>query len=347
VILPNYNHASLIGQSIEGILSQAYQNIELIIVDDGSKDDSAEVISRYQKSDRRIAAVYLPENRGVNAAVTEGLRAATGDLYFGAGADDYVCDPTFFAVAAELMRKRPKMAGVFGRSRLLDKTDDRFLWTIGAAPKEGYWSGQRFLDAFLGHKAFIPGSSLIVRLDLVKKAGGFQAELGPQSDYFINHALSAAYGVYYLSRDVAAFRVAPTTYSASASHEDYFRRHALMEKRLRAFASNRTFDPALVKAWRDGIVDSRFYASRQESFFAAVETVVRDLPPWEKRFLRPDFIQLAERYLQELAPMKEELEQQKAAAYAIFAEIGGPVPESGALDLGHRVLRSVRSVFSQ
>jgi len=239
------------------------------------------------------------------------------------------------------------MAGVFGRSRLLDKTDDRFLWTIGAAPKEGYWSGQRFLDAFLGHKAFIPGSSLIVRLDLVKKAGGFQAELGPQSDYFINHALSAAYGVYYLSRDVAAFRVAPTTYSASASHEDYFRRHALMEKRLRAFASNRTFDPALVKAWRDGIVDSRFYASRQESFFAAVETVVRDLPPWEKRFLRPDFIQLAERYLQELAPMKEELEQQKAAAYAIFAEIGGPVPESGALDLGHRVLRSVRSVFSQ
>ncbi len=347
VVLPNYNHGAFIGQSIEGILSQTYQDLELIVVDDGSKDDSAEIISRYQKSDPRVIALFLPENRGVNAAQMEGLRAATGSLYFGAGADDYVCDQTFFATAVDLMHEHPKMAGVFGRSRVLEKVDDRFLWAMGTAPKEGYWSGQRFLDAFLEHRAFIPGSSLIGRLDLLKQAGGFHADLGPQSDYFINHALSAAYGVYFLNRDVAAFRVSPTTYSATATDADYFRRHALMEQKLRGFASNRTFTPQLLKKWREGIVNARFNVLRQESLFAVVHSISRELPPWEKRAMRPDFIQLSERYFEELEPMREELDRQKAMAHATFSEVAGPISEprvGGVGELG-RLLNSVRSLL--
>lgn len=327
VILPNYNHGGLVGQSIEGVLSQSHRDLELIIVDDGSTDDSAEVISRYHKADSRVIPLFLEENSGVNAAVLEGIRVASGELYFGAGADDYLCDPHFFSSAAELMRRSPNAAGVFGRSRVLDKTDDSVLWSIGAAPKEGFWSGQKFLDAFLSNMAFVPGSSAILRLDLLKQAGGHQCDLGPQSDYFINHAFSAVHGIYFLNREVAAFRIAPTTYSARATDEDYFRCHALMEQRLRAYAASRVFDPALVQLWREAIVNGRFNVNRYEALHAAVRSFARELSPWEHRNIPPKLMQLVESYLDQSEPIMAELERRKSAAHAVFREIAGPLEE--------------------
>jgi glycosyltransferase involved in cell wall biosynthesis len=325
VVVPNYNHGASITQTIDGILSQTYRNFELIIVDDGSTDESVEILKRYQQLDSRIHLLLFSENRGVTAAVTEGIRAASGKLLFAEAADDYLIDPTFFAAAVDLMRRRPKASGVFGRSRVIDAANDSFLWSMGAGPKEGYSDGQTFLDAFLSHRTFVPGSSAMFRLELIREAGGHQADLGPQSDYFVNHALPAAHGVFFLDRDVAAFRVSPNTYSAKATDEDFFRGHALTEKRLRAYAPARHYDPALLRTWRDGILNMRLNMWRQEAFFDAVKAVARELPPWEKRGMPRDFMQLAERYLDELTPMKAELDRRAAAARAIFSEVAGPL----------------------
>jgi len=327
VVVPNYNHSASISQTIDGILSQSYRNVELIIVDDGSTDESVEILKRYQQQDPRIHLLLFSENRGAHAAATEGVRAASGDLFFGEAADDYLVDPMFFATAVDSMRRRPKAAGVFGRSRVIDAADDRFLWSMGAGPKEGYCDGQTFLDAFLSHRTFVPGSSAIFRLELIREAGGLQEDLGAQADYFINHALPAAHGVFFIDRDVAAFRVSPTTYSAKATDEDFFRHHALTEKRLRAYASDRHYDPALLRIWRDGIVNMRFNLRRQETLFDAVKAVARELPPWEKWHMPQDFMRLAEHYFDELTPMKAELDRRAAAAWAIFSEVAGPLDE--------------------
>jgi len=345
VVVPNYNHGASITQTIDGILSQTYRNFELIIVDDGSTDESVTILKRYQQKDSRVNLLLFAENRGVNAAVTEGIRAASGNLFFAEAADDYLVDPTFFATAVDSMRRRPKAAGVFGRSRVIDAADDCFLWSMGAGPKEGYSDGQTFLDAFLSHRTFVPGSSAMFRLDLIRDAGGHQEDLGPQADYFINHALPAAHGVFFINRDVAAFRVSPTTYSAKATDEDFFRRHALTEKRLRAHAPDRHFDPALLRLWRDGILNMRLNMRRQEALFDAVKVVARDLPPWEKRDLPPDFMQLAERSFDELAPMKIELDRRTAAARAIFSKVAGPLDEPSH-PLANRA-RRFRNLFSQ
>ena len=327
VVVPNYNHSASISQTIDGILSQTYRDFELIIVDDGSTDNSVEILKRYQQKDSRIQLLLFSQNRGTNAAATEGIRAASGNLFFAEAADDYLVDPTFFATAVDSMRRRPKAAGVFGHSRVIDAADDRFLWSMGAGPKEGYCDGQTFLDAFLSHRTFVPGSSAMFRLELIREAGGHQEDLGPQADYFINHALPAAHGVFFIDRDVAAFRVSPTTYSAKATDEDFFRCHALTEKRLRAYASDRYYDPALLQIWRDGIVNMRLNLRRQEALFDAVKAVARELPPWEKRHMPQDFMRLAERYMAELTPMKAELDRRTAAAYAIFSDVAGPLNE--------------------
>jgi glycosyltransferase involved in cell wall biosynthesis len=326
VILPNYNHASLVGQSIEGVLKQSYGDIELIVVDDGSTDHSRQIIENYAEN-TRVKAVFLEVNSGVNAALAAGLRLASGELYFGAGADDYLCDPDFFGIAVEMMKARPSAAGVFARSRVISKNNDEFLWAIGYAPREGFVAGQEFLDLFLRHQSFIPGSSVLLRLDLLKNIGGFDPTLGPQADYFVNHAFAAVYGVFFLNRDVAAFRVAPTTYSAKATDKEYFTCHALMEKKLRDYAGKRRFDPRLLRFWRDGIINGRFNLKKCNELYEALLFFSEGAPLWEKKSTPKEFLEVVETATTALQPLKKRLDLNVLEAHSIFDEIAGSLNE--------------------
>ena len=69
VVIPNYNYAQYLSDAIESVLKQTYQNIEIIVVDDGSTDNSREIASRYLD---RITLVRK-ENGGVSSARNEGL----------------------------------------------------------------------------------------------------------------------------------------------------------------------------------------------------------------------------------------------------------------------------------
>lgn len=76
VVLPTFNRAHLLGRSVRSVLEQSYENLELIIVDDGSTDNSANVIRRL--SDKRVHYVHLAENKGAPFARNIGLRMAVG-----------------------------------------------------------------------------------------------------------------------------------------------------------------------------------------------------------------------------------------------------------------------------
>lgn len=86
VILPCHNGAQYISQSIESVLAQTYRNFELLIVDDGSTDNSREIVSSYLH-DSRVRYIYQ-ENRGFSGAVNRGIRESNGDLIGFIGQDD-------------------------------------------------------------------------------------------------------------------------------------------------------------------------------------------------------------------------------------------------------------------
>lgn len=77
VILPVYNGEKYLKESIESILNQTYTNFEFIIINDGSKDSSLEIIKEYEKEDERIVAVSR-ENKGLIATLNEGIEKAKG-----------------------------------------------------------------------------------------------------------------------------------------------------------------------------------------------------------------------------------------------------------------------------
>ncbi len=88
VVIPSYNHARYVGKAIESVLSQTYPNIELIVVDDGSKDDSREVIKNL--ADRHGFQTILNEaNRGQSHAFNSALALARGDFISLLPSDDW------------------------------------------------------------------------------------------------------------------------------------------------------------------------------------------------------------------------------------------------------------------
>jgi glycosyltransferase involved in cell wall biosynthesis len=85
VIIPSYNHAQYIGKAVESVLSQSYTDFELIVVDDGSTDNSLEVMSSF--SDPRLKILTQP-NQGAHVAINRGLRAARGEYLAILNSDD-------------------------------------------------------------------------------------------------------------------------------------------------------------------------------------------------------------------------------------------------------------------
>ena len=91
VIVTCYNLEGKIGRCLDTLLSQTYENLEILVVDDGSKDNSAAVIAGYAQKDSRVTLISQP-NGGVSSARNHGLDLATGEYLLFIDGDDYVTD---------------------------------------------------------------------------------------------------------------------------------------------------------------------------------------------------------------------------------------------------------------
>src|ERR687894_2011180 len=78
VVIPCYNQAHFLSEAIDSVLSQTYEEFELIVVDDGSEDDTKEVASKYSAKDRRVRLIRQ-QNRGLAGARNRGLAESKGE----------------------------------------------------------------------------------------------------------------------------------------------------------------------------------------------------------------------------------------------------------------------------
>jgi glycosyltransferase involved in cell wall biosynthesis len=101
VVMPVYNGGTYLADAIQSILIQTYQNFEFIIINDGSTDNSLEVISEFQCKDNRIRLISR-ENKGLVASLNEGIQASTGQYIARMDADD-ICLPERFEKQVNLI----------------------------------------------------------------------------------------------------------------------------------------------------------------------------------------------------------------------------------------------------
>ena len=88
IIVPIYNVERWLKRCLDSILTQTFNNFELILVDDGSPDKCSEIIEKYIRKDKRVVAIYQ-NNRGVSAARNAGLKIAQGEFIAFVDPDDW------------------------------------------------------------------------------------------------------------------------------------------------------------------------------------------------------------------------------------------------------------------
>ncbi len=112
IVVPIYNMGDKIETCVQSLIDQTYQNIEIILVDDGSKDDSYEHCLNLQKKDPRVTALHT-ENRGSGPARNHGIENATGRYIYFPDADDYL-EPKAIEILVKAIQEGPYDLVVFG-----------------------------------------------------------------------------------------------------------------------------------------------------------------------------------------------------------------------------------------
>jgi glycosyltransferase involved in cell wall biosynthesis len=106
VVLPNYNHAKFVGRALTALIRQKRAADEIIVIDDGSTDDSLDVIHGIAARAPAIRVLRNEKNIGVIATLQRGLESARGDYVYFAASDDWVF-PDFFALALRQLEANP------------------------------------------------------------------------------------------------------------------------------------------------------------------------------------------------------------------------------------------------
>lgn len=106
VIIPIYNAAATIGRCLESLLGQAHEDIQILLINDGSTDESGEICRRYARANACIC-YFEKENGGVSSARNLGLKHAAGEYILFVDSDDYVTADYFSVIDAALDSRKP------------------------------------------------------------------------------------------------------------------------------------------------------------------------------------------------------------------------------------------------
>ncbi len=174
VLLPVFNAGSFLRPAVQSILDQRFGDFELLVIDDGSTDESLAELQRFAARDERIR-LQSRENRGLVATLNEMLAEAQGELIARMDADD-IAMPQRFDLQVEYLAKHPKVVCLGGGIELMDD-DGRRLHR--PPPVRGDKAVQR--EALQGRIPICHPSSMY-RRDAVQRVGGYRADAYPAED---------------------------------------------------------------------------------------------------------------------------------------------------------------------
>jgi glycosyltransferase involved in cell wall biosynthesis len=194
IILPTYNGADRISESIKSVLNQTYTNWELLVIDDGSKDNTKEIVENFAKSEPRIKYIKNENNLGIQKTLNKGIREAKGEYIARIDDDDIWCD----------LKKLEKQVG------FLEKNKDYVLVGTGVIVVDE--SGKelfRYLvpvsdydirERILGKNCFVH-SSVVFRKAVVLGLGGYGegSDVRNMEDYDLWHSSQSDDKGYNLS----------------------------------------------------------------------------------------------------------------------------------------------------
>jgi glycosyltransferase involved in cell wall biosynthesis len=191
IIIPTYNRAKLLTEAIESVIAQSFTDFEIIVVDDGSSDDTPRIITDLCRMFSEIKYVYQ-KNHGVSRARNVGIRESTGEYICFLDSDD-LWQKDKLAAQIEFFIQNPS-AGVCYTGEIWIRDGKR----VNPLKKHAKYSGDIFERCL--PLCIISASSVMIRRELFDRVGLFDEDLPVCEDYDLWLRIAAHYPVYFIDR---------------------------------------------------------------------------------------------------------------------------------------------------
>jgi glycosyltransferase involved in cell wall biosynthesis len=249
VVIPAYNAARTIGETIRSVIAQTAPGWEVIIVDDGSIDATAEIADGFARQDERIRVVRQA-NVGEAGARNTGIEHARFDWLLFLDADDWISDNHLQLLSTEL-KARPDLDAVIGGS--VRVTSD------GTHVSDDYVAPEGDLFPTLARRAAFPIHACIVRRSLVELAGKFDTTLRTSPDWDLWQRIARMGAKFGIVRTVVAFYRMSASSASSDAELMFINGLRVLKQGHAPDPRVPTADPAYVNGLSGDVVDSQVF----------------------------------------------------------------------------------------
>lgn len=262
VVIPTYNHEKYVGECIQSILDQTYQDFEIIITDDGSSDGTVNVIKEFD--DSRIQLYTHAENKGACTAVNNCIRKAVGE-YIAVLSSDDAWEPTKLEKQVKYLDDHPEISAVFTKVAFINESStligladyDRFYIFDKKNRPRYAWLNQFF---FKGNCLCHP--SVLIRRKCYDDIGLYDERMAniPDQDMWVR--LCFKYEIHIIDEKLVHFRVREGEVNVSGNRmpniiRGYFEYMQILNHYL-AINNTETFLKIFPKAEKYGVVEEEY-----------------------------------------------------------------------------------------
>lgn len=203
VYIPCHNYGRFLTQAVESVLRQTREDWELILIDDGSRDGTAEIAGAFQRRHaERIRLIHHPEARGLRACANAALRIARGEYILRLDADDYLDDNALLVLASALDR-HPEVALVYPNYTYVDEAGN----TLGVEHRKRLGLEAQMLD-LPAH-----GAGSLIRTQVLKSLGGYDERYDGHDGYELWLKMLHRYGINNVPTPLFFYRQHPASKS--------------------------------------------------------------------------------------------------------------------------------------
>ena len=185
---------------------------ELIIIDDGSTDNSWEIIQDFARKYPFIRPFKNDKNMGCEFSVNRGLQLAQGDFFYGAAADDFV-QPGFFEKSMALLSRYPE-AGLCCTIGDWREESTGLNWHVGVGMTDepAFLPPNRMVELERAGRLFIAGHTVIIKKSALFEVGKFNSEIKYACDWFSYTVTGFRYGICVVPEPLAVIQIQPNSY---------------------------------------------------------------------------------------------------------------------------------------
>lgn len=233
LVVASYNHAEFLARRMDSLVEQTYQDIEILVIDDCSPDNSVEILRRYE-AHPKVRLVVREKNAGWVAVSNQGVDMSSGEFVLFANCDDD-CDPRMVERLVYALQRNPSAGIAFCRSLMVDE-DDRVFGDDFAIREPAFkqrCTGDVLLSRveasrFLLHSCVIPNlSAALFRRECFSEVGYLSSDYRVCCDWDLFFRIAARYDIAYVAESLNRFRQHTATIRSVTKdrvvYEEYFR----------------------------------------------------------------------------------------------------------------------------